>query len=305
MRGWLASVALLAGCAELDIGVDAGPADWRAMGGADAAMGGSMLNDMGDVPEVSPMGDAGSDAAAPQDEFGEPDGAVEPEVDSGSTPESDASASGVDAGVPPATGPVTVDGVLTGDEWDGAQIIENEVATDWGPGLNQLQSLRARVHDGNLALALEGRVENVNAIVLYVDAVPTKGIPSPSFLTDASGALDATLDNTLAVPADFEADAAWGTRAMPAPAEAEAGWRNLDDPSDLAWMAPATAPTGCSASACETLVPLSSLGATPGGTLRLFVRITNAGGDDFANQTLPQDNPNDPSTVSQLWTVQL
>jgi hypothetical protein len=80
------------------------------------------------------------------------------------------------------------------------------------------------------------------------------------------------------------------------------GWRDVaSNIADFAWVDAAVAPTVCAANtACETRIPLSTLGAPAAGTIAMFARLTNTDGTAFSNQTLPEDDPAAPQTVSVL-----
>ena len=63
-------------------------------------------------------------------------------------------------------------------------------------------------------------------------------------------------------------------------------------------------PAVCGTEACETRIRLSALGAASGDTVAMFARITNNNGTAFDNgQTLPEDEPLMPQSVSELYTV--
>jgi hypothetical protein len=86
--------------------------------------------------------------------------------------------------------------------------------------------------------------------------------------------------------------------------DARIGWRDVGgSPSDLGWIEAAVAPTVCTATACETRIPLATLGGRAGGTIAMFARITNATGASFSNQCLPEDAPATPATVAVLLTL--
>ncbi len=225
-------------------------------------------------------------------------------IDAGTMDAGSRDAGGADAGV----SPIVIDGTIGGAEWAGATEAINTTATAWTG--NELHRLLVTLRDGRLYLAVEGSVETTNAIVVYVDHGfgGAGGVAALSDLTDTSGALD----NAVSVPASapyttpagFRADFGWGTRAMGRSAvgfDAEMGWRDLaSNPADFAWIDAGSAPTACSASACETFIPLTTLGGSAPRTIALFARIHNGFGDMSPNQTLPMDDPSMPRVVSTV-----
>lgn len=205
--------------------------------------------------------------------------------------------------------PPTVDGVLSTGEWDGAMVATNALASDWGPGLNELSAVYAASNGTSLWVGVEGVIEATNAIVVYVDVDGTAGgVRNMSSLDDTVGSLDNALSSTISAPSGFAADFAFGSRGMSHTGSGfddVLGWRSITIPStsDFGWIDNGEAPSVCGASACETRIPTSSLGVSSGGTVRLFVRIVNAMGNDTSNQTLPTDMPSAPDTVTASLSV--
>jgi len=243
-------------------------------------------------------GDADVDAAAD----GGGDAASDAAVDAGADASADA---GSDAGTPS----ITIDGTVTDAEWAGATVARNTMATDWGAGLNHLDALRVAVVGDQLYLAIEGAMEPTNAMVAFVDAQlgTSAGVFDISTLSDTTGSLDNAVSATLVAPATFRTDYAFGTRAMGRSAVAsddQLGWRDVaSNPADFAWISGLETPSVCSATACETRIPLATLGAVSGASVGVFVRLGNAMGNDFSNQTLPEDAPATPMTVSRWLEV--
>jgi hypothetical protein len=197
-----------------------------------------------------------------------------------------------------------LDGVVDG-EWDDAACVTSEVDTD-RPG-STLTRLCAFLDEGHLFVAVEGTLAGSDALVVYLDRElgGSDGVSDLSDLADEDGALDVALSRALSTPAGFAADFAWGTTVVPRTPvglDETAGWRELDDPTELGWIAAEDAPLVCGADACETRIPLSRLGGEAPRTLALFARIARGDGG-LTNQTLPEDDPDAPATVSELLTI--
>lgn len=253
-----------------------------------------------DVPSIDAGDDAGGDAGE------------DAEVDSGMD-DAGMDDAGSDAGMDSGAPTPTIDGELAAGEWD-ATAVTNSEATLWTG--NELRSLRAFTDGSDLWVAIEGIVEGtpateVNAIVMYVDADlsdTTTGVLDPIDLTDGSGALDDSISAGYRTDPPFRADFAFGTRGMNESAEgtdARIGWRDIaSDPNDFAWISGDDAPAVCGTDACETRIPLATLGAVSGNTIAMFVRINDGTGMSFNNaQCLPEDNPSDTTTVTSYYTV--
>lgn len=214
-----------------------------------------------------------------------------------------------DAGVAPsrdAGSPPTIDGVLEEWEWMGAEDARSEHPSD-AEG-SALRRLVARVRDGALYVGVAGSLTPGDAIVLYVDHSLGQpgGVDDLRTLSDRDGPLDAAIASAEGTPTGFRADFAWGTTVMPHGSvglDEAAGWRRLADAAAFTSIDAADAPTVCTASACETSIPLATLGGTRPRTLALFARLVRAGGG-WANQTLPMDMPDMPGRVSALYTLE-
>lgn len=296
MRLVVLSLLGLCGCAA---GMPPNP---RADGGPDAhVVQPDAGRDAGSIDE-----DAGHDAEAPTD-AGEDaavaaDGGGDGGRDAGGPADAGRDAGGaLDGGLPS----IVVDGVIEAAEWAGAAEATSTTATGWTG--NELRRILATARDGRLYLAIEGVVEGDNAMVVFVDNAlgDSAGVADLSTLTDSSGSLDDALSAGFVTPASFRADYAWGTQDMSRSAsgsDARMGWRDIavSDPSNFAWLSASEAPTTCGPSACETSIPLATLGGTSPRTIALFARITNSTGFLSPNQTLPMDDASDPRTVSAL-----
>jgi hypothetical protein len=285
-----------------DAGRDAGPDAFGEDAGPDAAAGedaGAEKDAGGDDVDAGGL-DAGRDAGAGGDDAG---------LDAGRDAGAGAGDGGRDAGrrVPP-----TIDGVLAPGEWEGAAWVVNTVPTAWRG--NELRSLRALLLPEGLYLAVEGTVSAPNAIVVYLDRArgSAEGVALAA-LTDSIGALDDAMTAGFATPADVRPDLGWGTLDLgrsAVGADARMGWRDFVravSPDDLYWILSGDAPTACGASLCETYLPRSILdmgaGASRPRTIAIFARITNGDGLMSSNQTLPEDAPEMPYTVTRLLTL--
>jgi hypothetical protein len=210
-----------------------------------------------------------------------------------------------DAGLPDKA--PKIDGVIEAGEWTTATRITQSEPTNWGVGKNQLSDLYAKVFDGRLYIALAGKVEAQNALVLYVDSQSTGG-SAPKDLKDDTGQLDNAISAALTIPSTMKVDFAFGVRAMGkwgAGLDDTMGWRDLRDPENFAWFDTASvAPSVCSLDACETSIALATLAPT-GVSMLMFARILTATGDAASNQTLPYDAPSNPLTVSNVLTLKV
>jgi len=205
---------------------------------------------------------------------------------------------------------VVIDGTLGAEEWAGAASATNTVASSWGA--NTLARVVARADAARLYVGVEGQVEAMNAIVMYVDGAlgAGTGIADLATLTDADGELDNAISAGIAVSVPgFGADLAWGTRDMARAAsgfDGRMGWRNIVTmPGDFAWISADDGPAACSATACETSIPLAMLAGGGSRTIALFVRIVNGDGFSISNQCLPEDDETQPQTVSVLLELAL
>lgn len=301
-----------------DAGRDAGARDagepFRdASGRPDGALDAEVTVDA-EMPDDA-GGDAGNDSG-PMD-AGTDAGPMDAGTDAGST-DAGADAGGMDSGTPL---PLTVDGVVREGEWMGATRIVNTVSTNWGPMQNRLDALRTTISGGRLWIAVEGLVETTNAIVVYVDTDlvdTTMGLSSLSMLTDSMGSLDNALSANFINPESFYVDYAWGTRAMGtdvAPVtnnsgdgfDERIGWKDvvMGAGADFSWIGFGDAPVACGATACETSIALSRIGASSGDQIAMFVRLTNAAGDAFNSaQRLPEDGTSlDTQNIGMVHVV--
>lgn len=306
MRAWLALalrsslvLGLATACAAGDPIIPLGRRD----GGVDASRDAASI----DATDAFASDAAEDDAYlvdASTTDTGIDSGAPDTGVDAGSDSGTDA---GRDAGPPVAP---TIDGVVGATEWASAVTATSSTATIWTG--NELTALRAIAISGTLYLAIEGRVESSNAMVVYIDGDPggPHGVTNLSLLSDATPFhfLDDAISAGFSTPGSFRADVAWGTMAMSrtlAGADDRIGFRDLSvSTSDLSWITGATATSACTATACEMRVPTASLGASASPrTIHLFARIVNPDGTMSPNQTLPMDDPGTPRVVTMLLEV--
>lgn len=245
--------------------------------------------------------------------------------------------SGVDSGAPLARCTPTIDGTLGATEYAMAARADNTVLPSaWGA--NELRELRVCFDDNALYIAVRGSVEpapmggTTNSIVIYLDrdfragaGGTATGISLFSALMDRSGQLDTALSANFRLTAAVDgfgvegAFGVYGTRTFTAStSDTTQGWRLFwpaggmpDRRSDFAYVV-AGVNTSCQDrpglmdDVCETSILWTSLfeGPRPSTTtVALFARIVNADGTMSPDQTLPQDDPMNPRTISRLLTV--
>jgi hypothetical protein len=207
---------------------------------------------------------------------------------------------------PGACTPV-VDGTITAGptDWTAAAIAAlNGVVTNWIG--NTLNALRVCYDPNYLYLGIDGSITSPNAIAVYLDQdYPlATGVRFPPLmaLTDTIGILDTALSASFSSwLTGFGAEWAWGTTSMPVskafadPPLDTAGTRGITTTTNFAWLPAAGSGDHfvCTATACEVQIPwtyLYGIGGRPAiAHLGLFVRLVNANGTAFSNQTLPQD----------------
>jgi hypothetical protein len=216
----------------------------------------------------------------------------------------------------------TLDG--QGDEWDQLfKVAAGDVASNWDPVLNHLDSLFAAFDDQYLYVAVAGTCETQNYLLGYLDADfgAASGVVNMIDLSDndGNGDLDDALSNVLTVSIPgFGADVGFGTKGMASFVMGDkldnallVGWRKLGPPYNLAWLqGTVKAGTGF----VEAAVPLSTLipGTLPAGgqEVALFVQLTDRYGDvpGISNQALPghPDTPGlDPKKITQAAVVKV
>lgn len=202
------------------------------------------------------------------------------------------------------TSPV-IDGEIKRREWEGASVVEADVATDRDG--STLSALYAVLEDDRLVIGVEGTVAGGDSIVVYVDRDFGEGDGVDlRALEDDEGLLDRVItQRSLRGPAGFAVDFAWGTTRMPFAAigrDDAIGWRDVRDPDAFEIVDAEDAPSACSARGCEAAIPRSILGGTLPRTVALFARIVRADGG-FTNQTLPEDDASAPAIVRALLTL--
>ena len=223
-------------------------------------------------------------------------------------PDADLPDVGIDGGHDAAViTPPVVDGVVGTTEWAAAVSGTSSTATIWMG--NQLTAIHAIAIGGTLYLAIEGQIESMNAMVVYIDGDPggTHGVADLSSLTDSTPvhSLDDAISAGFSTPSTFRADVAWGTQVMSHVAlspDVTTGFRDITtDGSNFGWIPGSTV---CTASACEASITTGALGPGPSPrTIALFARITQPDGTASPNQTLPMDNASLPRIVSVVLTI--
>jgi hypothetical protein len=202
----------------------------------------------------------------------------------------------------------TVNGGLGNNEWPSAYVLaDNDTATTWGTGLNELGSLYAAFDANNLYIAVTGKSEANNAVVVYIDTDfgAGSGPAQMTTLSDNDGILDDALSGTLSVDvAGFGADFACGSVGMasfsqgsPLGGANAAGWRKLDPLNNFPWLDGNAIASG----ALEFSLPLSALfpsGVPKAGVeVGLVVRLGNQFGSAYSNQSLPDAVSGDSNTI--------
>lgn len=215
----------------------------------------------------------------------------------------------------PYFGTPVIDGTITvgGGDWsEGQRAGTNGTASDWGP--NALQALYVAYDQTHLYIGVSGTVEAQNAIAVYIDRDYGPfggGLSAIASATDNDGALDNALSAAITIAhTDFRADWAVGTKGMASASSGltdEAGWRDIAiDSADFHWM---NGTLVAGSAGFEAAVPLTDLfGGTPppqGARLAVFARLVNEDGQYLANQTLPEDDPQNPGTVNQVAVITL
>lgn len=204
-----------------------------------------------------------------------------------------------DAGAP---GGIVIDGIVGADEWAGATVFTNDIASAGIFASDSLRTLRAVRESTRIVVAIEGNVTAGDAIAMYVDhdLGGFDGVVSPTPFNDFAGALDRALSKTLFPSAELRVDFAWGTLDMnrtATPGDDRMGWREVGVNPDMFTRIDGP-PSACSADACETAIDLTTLGVTTTADVAIFVRLVDATSDAVSNQTLPMDDPVAPETVT-------
>ena len=197
-----------------------------------------------------------------------------------------------------------VDGVIGDTEWRAATSATSEEPTDHEGSV--LTRLLAHVEDETLFVGIEGTIAPGDVMVVYVDHSrgDMGGVGELASLVDDDNPLDDAISSPLITPDSFAADFAWGTTTTPRTSvglDAEMGWRDVRT-TEFLFVPAETAPSVCSASACETSIPLETLGGTRPRTISMFVRIVNGDGG-WVDQTLPMDDPDAPGIVSAVLEI--
>jgi hypothetical protein len=208
-------------------------------------------------------------------------------------------------------------------------VARNAEESTWGP--NSITSVEVEYDDTNLYIWLRGQAEESNGIALYLDIDFGEGTGATNLsrdgdgaLTDRDGAVDRLVNGTLTnVTEGFGAEWAFGMRGPSGDPGLRfsndgfndyVGWRHLfdqNDPNrinDFAWIDTSVAPIVDTGNAALLTISWETLYGGPrwdGATLALFVRVTNADGELYDNrQTLPMDDPEDPSRVARVLEIQ-
>jgi hypothetical protein len=195
--------------------------------------------------------------------------------------------------------PVVVDGRLDDAVWSTA-IERSTDLTSFGPysGTQLTRFLYVRTRD-ELAIAFEGTFPLASTTVcVFLDVdypnVTDGVLLSPSGLGDRTGQVDSVLSNSLtATDATFRPELGWGGARRPESVTAGSptlGWRALRQTE--AHVLVLAQRSACTATACETVLPLSVLGVPATRQIAFAVRV---GSFDILDSWAPlQTIPNDP-----------
>jgi hypothetical protein len=196
----------------------------------------------------------------------------------------------------------------------------NPAQSLWGP--NRLEELAVTWTQGSLYVWLRASVEDQNALVLYLDrdlgagtGVTNLSGGGEGALMDNTGSVDNALNGRLTVEVEgFGAELGFGMRGMQTSDRGfqdRVGWRQLAGrASDFAWVDTSEAPVSLlDDGRVQLILPWTTLygmgGRPEDARLGLFVRLTNAEGALYNNaQSLPLDDPEDPSTVGQVMVLE-
>lgn len=244
-------------------------------------------------------GDGGPIRVSVRDAGATPDGGADGDIDG-------------DADVGPDAGRLVpqIDGIIAESEW--ADAASASAITPPAPPfpfdrLSQLVAIRT---DTTLYLGISGAISSGSVLMLWLDTElgsDEGAVLSGRVFTDFDGALDAAISEQiwLTDAPDFRPDYAWGTTFMPfsaTAADAESGWRRVAEPTEtFEWLSRGVI-SQCRETQCETLIPLDTPGFTSTGTIAVAVRIGNTFGA-LSNQTLPQDDPNAPETLTTFLLI--
>lgn len=240
-----------------------------------------------ECPDTGPIvvrHDGGQDAGPPMDA----------NVDA---PPSDSGAPVGDAGAPLA---VTIDGVLTDVRWTEQVPLVATITAEDPFGGDHLDTFFYFRDADYLYLGFEGGLASGDRVVVYVDLGLTFSDVSLMGLglEDTSGAVDATLSIPIFGSTDFAPELGWGTATMPHVASAGAdtiGWRRLASTGAFALVTTGSR-SACSATACETAIALTTLGATSDSPINLVVRLGRPG-VGWSNQTFPTSHSGTPDNI--------
>lgn len=198
---------------------------------------------------------------------------------------------------------IVIDGIVNEPAWATATSAANTVPSNWTTA-NRLERLLAFTDAEYLYIAIDGAISG-NAIIVYIDSRPGGISNLAGTLTDDYGALDRALSASLVADVAFGADCGWGTLDLnrsSTGADDRLGWRDLTTSvHDFGWLYGTAFPSACGSGACETKIPLATLGGS--GAIKIFARLCDPSGSYFANQNLPMDDPANPQAVGAWMSV--
>jgi hypothetical protein len=194
---------------------------------------------------------------------------------------------------------VTIDGTLGETAW-GEPLTATIDANDPFAG-DHLDTLFYFRDTEWLYLGFEGGLVGGDSVVFFVDTIALSGVTLMGTpLGDMSGAVDSVLSIPMNGTAEFMPEVGWGTSAMPNASSTGSdtiGWRQLAPAGSFPLLAGSH--SACTATGCETAVPLSAIGASASSTITFVVRLGRPGADTgWSNQTFPTTDSASPEYVS-------
>ena len=186
----------------------------------------------------------------------------------------------------------------------------NSIVSDWGP--NHLERVDIGFSSYALNIVVYGFIQDENSLVGYldIDYGEFTGISSGTDLGDSEGSLDNALSSQFSVyDIGFGAEFGFGVRGMNG-TEGEycdhAGWRRISGQHavDFAWLEVyGSNAVITSEGIIKFRIYLDVLDVSSGDEIAIFLRLVNADGEYFSNQTLPEDSPLLPQYVNEVITI--
>ena len=195
----------------------------------------------------------------------------------------------------------TVDGNV-GMDWNPFSVLAmNNIASSWGPGMNDVGTVFASFDKDNVYIGVVANCEAANAIVVYIDPNYDGAADTLTFtdLVDNTGSIDDAISSVLvSTDPNFGPHFAFASIGMQSFGGGDlalstgAGLRGLDTPTNFAWLdAKISANAAADMPGIEASLPLSTLypNGVPktGATLAYVVVLLNKDGTVISNQVMP------------------